>query len=162
MTALFIGLGIFVVLALVAFSIHQWVALQRTKFVVESLHTRVSSMEVALAGTQKELKKTNELLNKERDEYAQRRKTALALIEKQGLQKAFNDELSQVKKQFDDKLKAAQKEAEEKIDFSVVQYKKTITKKRKIATRKAEKTKPPAPKMWRSIYDESEYPATEN
>jgi len=114
----------------------------------------VESLQLASAEQATELKKTNIALNKERDEYAQQRKTALALIEKQGFQKAFNEELEKVKKDFDKKLDGALKEAEDKVDFSVVQYKKTITKKRKIATRKAEKVRPPRQSLWRSIYDE--------
>lgn len=149
-------------LALVAFCIHLSIALQQQKGVVESLHTRLTASENSLSETQIELKKAVGTLNRERDENAQRRQTALALIEKQGLQKAFNTELAIIQKKFEEKLQAAQKEAEDKIDFSVVKYKQTITKKRKIASRKAEKVKPPAPKLWRSIYDESEYPATEN
>lgn len=128
------------VLALVLVCTHLWISLRRQNLVVESLEARVTASE--------------EKLKKEQDDGEQQRRLALSLIEKNGLGKVFNEELAKAKKEFELKLKTAQTEAEEKIDFSVVQYKNSITKKRKIATRKADKVKPPPRQIWRSIDEE--------
>lgn len=124
-------------LALVLVCVHLWLSLRRQNIAFQSLEARLSE--------------TEQKLGQERDEAEQQRKLALSLLDKNGLKKVFDGELAKVKKDFDEKLKSAQEEAEKKIDFSVVQYKKTITKKRKIANRKAEKTKPPRRQIWRSI-----------
>ena len=127
-------LGLVLALGLVCARL--WISLRRQNLVVESLEARISA---------------NEKKIKKEQDYQQ--KLALSLIEKNGLRKVFDEELAKTRKEFELKLKAAQVEAEEKIDFSVVQYKKSITKKRKIATRKA---KPPSPsrQTWRSIDEE--------
>ena len=125
------------ILALGLFCGHLWLGLRRQNIAFQTLEARLSE--------------TEQKLDQEQDEAEQQRKLALSILDKNGLKKVFDGELAKVKKDFDEKLKLAQEEAEQKIDFSVVQYKTTITKKRKIATRKAEKVKPPKRQLWRSI-----------
>jgi uncharacterized protein YoxC len=69
MITLLIALGIFGFLALIAFCVHLGVTLHRQKAVVESLHARLTASEDSLAETKSELKKTNEILNKEREDF---------------------------------------------------------------------------------------------
>lgn len=134
-------LGLVLALGLVCARL--WISLRRQNLVVESITRSLASLEARISANEKKIKKEQD--------YQQ--KLALSLIEKNGLRKVFDEELAKTRKEFELKLKAAQVEAEEKIDFSVVQYKKSITKKRKIATRKA---KPPSPsrQTWRSIDEE--------
>lgn len=64
----------------------------------------------------------------------------------------YNSKITQLKKDFEDKLSKSFKEACDKIDFTTVNYKKTITKKRREFARKNKALHPE--EEYRSIDDE--------
>jgi hypothetical protein len=72
---------------------------------------------------------------------------------KKKIEKQYELLFQQAQKEFDEKLKQSYKIACDQIKFDEIEYKKTITKKRKDYTRKNGKNAKPQ-KIWRSIYDE--------
>lgn len=65
---------------------------------------------------------------------------------------SYGSQLSKQKTEFEEKIAAEYKKAVDAIDFHTVEYKKSITKKRKETSRKTKATKPQ--KDYRSIDDE--------